>query len=149
MEKLLNRITTIAAFTVAIIASVFVFVAAMHGQKYLEAGPQNQHGLDIAMYIAYFMVAIIAIALVGFTIMQIVSDKNRIKSTLILLGIAAVVFVVAFLTASGELSEVAIRLGTTVGIYKWSGTLLNISYIMFFGVIAAWIGSAVYTKIKK
>lgn len=149
MEKLLNRITTIAAFTIAIIGSIFVFVAAMHGQKYLQAGPQNQHSLDIAMYIAYFMVAIIAIALVGFTIMQIVSDKNRIKSTLILLGIAAVVFVVAFLTASGELSEVATRLGTSVGIYKWSGTLLNIAYIMFFGVIAAWIGSVVYTKIKK
>ncbi len=149
MEKLLNRITTIAAFAIAIIASVFVLVAAMHGKSYLQAGVENQHSLDIAFYITYFMVFLIAIALIGFTIMQIASDKNRIKSTLILLGIVAVVTIIAYFTASSNLSEVAIRVGTTTGMYKWSGTLLNIAYIMFIGVFAALIGSVIYTKIKK
>ncbi|MBO4581700.1 MAG: hypothetical protein J5701_05360 [Bacteroidales bacterium] len=121
----------------------------MHGKEYLLAGVENQHSLNIAFYITYFMLFIIAIALIGFTIVQIASDKNRIKSTLILLGIVAVITVIAYFTASGELSDVAIRLNTTTGMYKWAGTLLNIAYIMFFGVFAALIGSVVYTKIKK
>ncbi len=138
-SSLLKRITNIAVIALAAIGIVFAF-AFIAGMK---------SGLDISFYLVYVMIFLVALIIIGFTIAQIVSTRQSLIRTLILLGVALVIILLAFLIAPSELSEVAQRVGVSTGVYKWAGTLMNITYIMFFGVIIALIGSLIYTKIKK
>ena len=138
-SSLLKRITNIAVIALAAIGIVFAFafIAGMNS------------GLDISFYLVYVMIFLVALIIIGFTIAQIVSTRQSLIRTLILLGVAVVIILIAFLIAPSELSEVAQRVGVSTGVYKWAGTLMNITYIMFFGFIVALIGSLIYTKIKK
>ena len=139
MEKLIKRITNgilIALATIAVVAGLMV---AFKGGK----------GLDASLWIIYILLCVAILLIVFFAIAQILSSKKQIVSTLIMVGIFAVIVLVAYFIAPSELSEVAMRVGVSEGIYKWAGTALNIAYIAFFGVILAFIGSFVYLKIKK
>ncbi len=147
MERLLKKVTNIAVICMAALALVAAFGMLFVDEK---ANPGNfSIFLDISFYLTYAMIFIVMLAMVGFTIFQISSDKKQIVNTLILTGIAVVVILVAFVLAPTELSEVAQRVGITEGVYKWAGVLMNMAYIVFGGVIVAMLGTFVYIKLKK
>ena len=64
-------------------------------------------------------------------------------------SIAIVIVLIAYLAASPELSEKALKLEVSESVYKWSGALLNMAYILLAGVIAAFFGTIIYSKLKK
>jgi len=145
MDKLIKRIVNITTLALAVIATIAGLYVAFKGATIGEPSAS----LDISFYITYILLFVILAMLVFFVVMQVASSKKTMVTTLILLGIAAVMTLFSYLFADKELSEVAIRVEETEAMYRMSGTLLNIAYIMFIGVIAAFAGSFVYTKIKK
>ena len=145
MDKLVKRIVNITALTLAVIATLSGLYVATKGADVAKTSVN----LDISFYITYIMLFVILAMLVFFVVMQVVSNKKTMITTLALLVVAAVITLFSYLIASSELSDVAVRIDVSEAMYRLSGTLLNIAYIVFIGVIAAFAGSFIYTKIKK
>jgi hypothetical protein len=94
------------------------------------------------------MIILSIAAIIFFAIFQFLSDKKQITRTLLLLVIAIVIVLIAYFLAPTELSEVALRSEVNESAFRWVGTALNVTYITFFGVILAFLGSIVYVNIK-
>ena len=143
MEKLIKRITNGAVMALAAVAVVAGLVVAF---TYKEG--TSPKGLDVSFVVIYVLLCVSIAAIILFVIMQLLSNKKQLMSALVLLAVCAVIVLVSYFIAPRELSEVAVRIGVSEGIYKWIGAGLNIAYITFAGVIIAFIGSLVYVKIK-
>jgi hypothetical protein len=160
MEKLIKKVANILIIVLSAIALIAGLVAAFKGggkslEKLLLPSNKDLYAslnttLNISFNITYIFLFAILAMLAFFVIMQVFSTRKTMIRTLILLAVAAVIIVLSYIPASSaELSDVALQLKISEGVYKWAGTALNITYIVFFGVILAFLGSFVYTKIKK
>ena len=144
MEKLIKKSATIGVFILAAIAAC----ASLYFVLFKDAAIESMGILNITFYITYLMIILSIAAIIFFAIFQILSDKKQITRTLLLLVIAIVIVLIAYFLAPTELSEVALRSEVNESAFRWVGTALNVTYITFFGVILAFLGSIVYVNIK-
>jgi TRAP-type C4-dicarboxylate transport system permease small subunit len=141
MEKLVKKITNVAVIVLSAVAVIAGFMVAIKGNGATK-------GLDASFSIIYILLCIALLLIVLFAVMQIVSSKKQIVRTLILLAACVVIVLISYFIAPTELSDVAVKVGVSQSIYKWIGTALNVAYIVFAGVVIAFLGSLVYIKIK-
>lgn len=139
--KKLRLICNIAILVLGLLAALSCFIFAMGSQE-------NQSPLNFSMTIMYILIGLAIALILFFMITQVLSDKKRLISFGLLLVVAIIVILVAYFSASSELSDVATRLDVSKGIFKWSGALLNMAYIMLGGVIVAFFGTLIYAKLK-
>lgn len=139
--KKLRLICNIAILVLGLLAALSCFIFAMGSQE-------NQSSLNFSMTIMYILIGLAIALILFFMITQVLSDKKRLISFGLLLVVAIIVILVAYFSASSELSDVATRLDVSKGIFKWSGALLNMAYIMLGGVIVAFFGTLIYAKLK-
>jgi hypothetical protein len=97
----------------------------------------------------YILIGVAIALILLFLILQVIGDKKKLVRVgiLLLIGIAVVLF--AYLCASSQLTEKAQALEVSPTIFKWSGALINMTYILLCGVIAAFFGTIIYSKLKK
>ena len=145
MEKLIKRIVNITTLTLAVIATLSGLYVATKGAD----AAKTSVNLDISFYITYIMLFVILAMLAFFVVSQVFASKKTMIRTLILLAFCAVITLFSYLVSSEVLSDTAMKLDISVNIYRWAGTALNISYIALTGVILAFLGTFIYTKIKK
>jgi len=154
MEKLVRRITNIAVITLTSVTGLFGLYVMFNGDKFHVGGQnpitlvKNPIAMDTTFYLMYLMFFIGIALILGFGIMQIISNKKQIIKTLAIAVIAVVVYWVCYLIAPAELSETAMKVGITEDAYKLVGGMLNVVYAMFAGVLLTFLGMKVYTKIK-
>lgn len=141
--KKIRTICNIATLVLGVLAAVACFVFAMGGDN------NKQGPLNISMALTYVLIGLAIAIILFFMISQIISDKNRMFRFGLLLGIAIIVVVIAYLFAGSELSETASKLEVSSSVFKWSGTLINMAYIMLIGVILSFVGTSLYAKLKK
>jgi uncharacterized membrane protein len=147
MDKLIKRIVNIAVIVLAVVAAVAGLYIALKGGKFAKNNPTS---LNISFYITYIMFFAILALLAFFVILQVFSSKKTMITTFILLAVGAVITLFSYYAlADAQLSDVALKVGVSETIYRWSSTGLYVSYIVFFGVIAAFLGSLIYINIKK
>ncbi|NLJ82327.1 MAG: hypothetical protein GX330_04285 [Bacteroidales bacterium] len=140
MDTLIKKITNIALIAIGLLA-------AASSITYLLV--KANVAMNLSFYILYAMLAAVIIVLLSFTIFRIFTDKAQIIKTAILLVAFAAVIIIGYIIAPSELSEIATRLEVSTFVFKWVGTAINVVYIIFLGVIAAFIGSLIYIKLKK
>jgi cytochrome c biogenesis factor len=145
MDKLVKRIVNATTLALAAVATITGLYVAFKGEDFARKSAT----LDASFYITYILFFVILAMLAFFVIMQVFSSKKTMISTFVLLVIAAIIALFSYIFADKELSKVALDLDISESIYRLAGTLLNFAYIVFFGVILAFLGSFVYTKIKK
>ena len=132
----------IALLVVGVLAALACLIFAMGDQKSTGA-------LDFSMTLMYIMIGIAIALILFFLIMQVISDRKKMIRFGLLLLIAVGVVLVAYLAASSQLTEKAIKLEISQGVFKWSGALINMAYILLGGVIVAFFGTIIYSKLKK
>ena len=142
MEKLIKKITNIALLALSAIALVAGLYVAIKGSEATTA-------MDMSFYLTYILLFIGIIMIIAFAVMQMVSNKKQLISTVIMIVAVVAIFFVCYLIASNsELSEVAKKVGVTQSVYDWVGAALLFAYITFIGVIVTFLGTFVYVKIK-
>ena len=146
MDKLIRKIINITVVALAVVATTAGLYIALKGNEFAV---EHQTGLNISFYITYILFFAILAMIVFFVIVQVFSNKKSMVQTLILLAICVVITLFSYWIAPKELSDVAMRIGISENIYKWAGAGLNIVYLVFTGVIVAFLGTFIYTKIKK
>ncbi|MBR4491650.1 MAG: hypothetical protein IKX13_03360 [Bacteroidales bacterium] len=140
--KKVRTICNIALLVVGVLAALACLIFAMGDQKSTGA-------LDFSMTLMYIMIGIAIALILFFLIMQVISDRKKMIRFGLLLLIAVGVVLVAYLAASSQLTEKAIKLEISQGVFKWSGALINMAYILLGGVIVAFFGTIIYSKLKK
>lgn len=105
--------------------------------------------LNLAIYGFYIIFFITVGLLIFFAAYQII--KNIKSSVGVLLGIALLVIVaiIGYFVSTDQLTDVAIKLQTSPNEMKWVGAGIILFYVIFFGAIAAVIGSLIMNFVKK
>ncbi|MBO7624121.1 MAG: hypothetical protein J6S82_02305 [Bacteroidales bacterium] len=140
--KKLRTVCNIALLVVGLLAAVSCLIFAM-GDK------GNTGPLSFSMTLMYILIGVAIALILCFLIMQVASDRKKLIRFGLLLLIAVGVVLIAYLTASSQLSEKAVKLEISQSIFKWSGALINMAYILLGGVIVAFFGTIIYSKLKK
>ena len=140
--KKLRTVCNIALLVVGLLAAVSCLIFAM-GDK------GNTGPLSFSMTLMYILIGVAIALILCFLIMQVASDRKKLIRFGLLLLIAVGVVLIAYLTASSQLSEKAVKLEISQSIFKWSGALINLAYILVGGVIVAFFGTIIYSKLKK
>ena len=126
---------------VGVLAAVACLIFAMGDGK-------NQGPLNFSMTMLYVLIGVAIALILVFLILQVIADKKQLVRFGLLLLIAVGVVLIAYLTASSQLSEKAALLEISQSVFKWSGALINMAYILLGGVVAAFFGTIIYTKLK-
>ena len=101
--------------------------------------------INIGISITYIMIFGAALAVVGFSVMQMMKNPNNAKKTLYSIGGLVVVLVLGYLLASSEVLPTYEKYGVNASTAKRVGMGLNAFYFLAIGAI----GSLIYSEFGK
>jgi len=104
---MIQKIIKIVALVFGLIAIFFLVRIMMIGDDAIEADVANQSVLTGFTMLAYIVLAIATISAVLFSLINLVSNPDKLKKALLSFGIFAAVLVVAFFLSSGEARELS------------------------------------------
>lgn len=143
MKEKTDKLITWVVLGIAILASIFAIAFATN--------TQNEGMFNIAYWITFIFVIISVLGMIAFFILRFVKNFQenpaKAKKTLIVLGIAIAVILVAFLLSSGVDVPKAMldKNGVSEGASKWIGAGAITVYILVFAAIT----SIIYVECAK
>lgn len=154
MEKT-SKFTTITLWVLMIISVILfvVMVTSIDDQNDPSEKARQMINLNLNWAIVLFVIS--AVVAVGFAIVQIVTDKAKAIRGAGALALLAIVLVIAFMAAEGNIPEFFgvekfVANGTlTESISRWVGTGLYVTYILFAGAFLSIIGFSAANMFKR
>ena len=101
--------------------------------------------INIGIIITYIMIFGAALAVVAFSVMQMVKHPNNAKRTLYTVGGLVVILIISYLIASSEVLPSYEKYHINSGAAKRVGMALNTFYFLAIGAI----GAVLYTEFSK
>lgn len=87
-------------------AAIFFVMALVNGDDTIENDASVQAAvIDPFMYIAYFAAGLASLLTIGFAVYFLITHPEKAKTSLIGIGALVVVFGIAYLLASGNVTE--------------------------------------------
>ncbi len=108
----IQKIVKIVALVIGLIAVFFLVRIMMLGDEAIKTIPENQGILSGFANLAYIVLAITAITVIVFSLVNLVSHPDKLKKALMSLGVFALVLAVAWFASSGQ--ERLLSDGTTL-----------------------------------
>ncbi|WP_040252285.1 hypothetical protein [Psychroserpens mesophilus] len=108
----IQKIIKIGALVIGLIAVFFLVRIIMLGDEAIEADVANQGILSGFITLALVVLAIAAISAVVFSLVNLVSNPDKLKKALLSLGVFAVILVLGYVMSSGQ--ERILSDGTTL-----------------------------------
>ncbi len=102
-----QKIIKIIALIIGLIAVFFLVRIMMIGDEAIEMDVANQSVLSNFATLAYIVLAIATISAVVFSLINLVSNPDKLKKSLLSFGVFAVILLVAFFISSGEARELS------------------------------------------
>jgi hypothetical protein len=131
----LQKLLKIIAAVIGVLSIVFLVSIISTGDDAIKAG-ESASSVNTFMYVAYFILAVAVLAVVLFTILNLISNAAGLKNTLISVGAFLVLALICyFVLASGN--ETVLKDGSilTVSESKLVGAGLYLFYTL--GLVAA------------
>ena len=141
----LQKSLKIIAAVVGVVSIIFLVTIISAGDDAIKAG-ESASSVSAYMYVAYFILAIAVLAVVFFTVKNLVSNAAGLKNTLISIGAFVVLALICyFVLASG--TETVLKDGSilTEGQSKLVGAGLYLFYAL--AIVAA--GTMLFFGVKK
>lgn len=102
-----QKIIKIIVLIIGLIAVFFLVRIMMIGDEAIEMDVANQSVLSNFAILAYIVLAIATISAVVFSLINLVSNPDKLKKALLSFGVFAVILLVAFFISSGEERELS------------------------------------------
>ena len=152
-KKLITSIFYALVALITIIGFYFMFIASDSIGEKPEVMLQDeniQKGTSILMTFSGIILAICALAMIIFPVVNIIQHPKAAGKTFIGLGVLLVVFLIGYATASSEVVAGYEKFGIdTPGKSQLVGALLNSTYILLGLTVVAYVYSAVTNVIKQ
>ena len=130
------KIIRYTALTLSLLGVVFVLMIQMMDML---------QGIDYILFVAYIIMALIVSSVMFYSIRNIVSDKESLRSTLKTVGIFLVLFLICyFVLARGE--ETSLRDGKMLS--AAGSKLISAALFMFYSLIAIASGAMLWFSFK-
>lgn len=139
----IQKIVKIVALVIGLIAVFFLIRIMMLGDEAIKADGENQAVLGWFANLAYIVLAIAATTAIVSSLVNLVSQPDKLKKALISVGVFAVVLAVAWFASSGVERVLADGTTLTVGQSQMIEAGIKAFYILillaaglmlFFGV---------------
>jgi hypothetical protein len=111
-----------------------------------EGGFLYESGLDIGLYIGYFMMFVATLSAVAFPVIHAVKNPKEIAKSGIALVSLLIVFFIAYSLAGGEVTPKYVSLGVST---EFSSKLIGAGLTMFFIVFVIAVIGMIYSEISK
>ncbi|WP_033957442.1 hypothetical protein [Psychroserpens jangbogonensis] len=108
----IQKIIKIGALVIGLIAVIFLVRIIMLGDEAIESDVANQGILSGFITLALVVLAIATISAVAFSLVNLVSNPDKLKKSLISVGVFAVILILGYVMSSGE--ERVLTDGTTL-----------------------------------
>ncbi len=139
-----QKIITIIAGVVGVIAMFFLIRIIGVGDEAIKAG-ESDGMVNTFMYIAYVILALILVLVVLFTLKNIFTNKDTLKSTLMGVGAFLIVGVICYFLASGV--ETPMKDGEVLS--AGDSKLVGAGLYMFYALAIIAIGTMLLSSVKK
>lgn len=139
-----QKIITIIAGVVGVIAMFFLIRIIGVGDEAIKAG-ESDGMVNTFMYIAYVILGLILVLVVLFTLKNIFTNKDTLKSTLMGVGAFLIVGVICYFLASGV--ETPMKDGEVLS--AGDSKLVGAGLYMFYALAIIAIGTMLLSSVKK
>ncbi|MBP3763597.1 MAG: hypothetical protein J6I49_06960 [Bacteroidales bacterium] len=156
MNEKTDKLITFVGLGIALLCTVLAIVFAMNNGGVKDLWAVNQGGLFDAVY--WILVCLVAISIIAIVIFLFVKLANRFKTVpgyakkfFIILGVAIVACVAAFLLAKGNDVTPALmeRQDISEGTSKFIGAACILVYILVIGAACCIVFAEVSKSLKK
>ena len=96
----LQKLLKIVAAVIGVLSIVFLISIISTGDDAIKAGEAST-SVSTFMYVAYFILAVAVLAVVIFTVLNLVSNSVGLRNTLVSVGAFFVVALICYFIASG------------------------------------------------
>ena len=130
------KVIKYTALTLSLLGVLFVLMIQMFDML---------QGIDYILFVAYVIMALIVSSVLFYSVKNIVSDKESLRSTLKTVGIFLVLFLICyFVLARGE--ETSLRDGKMLS--AAGSKLISAALFMFYSLIAIASGAMLWFSFK-
>lgn len=141
----MKKVLTIILGIVGVLSIVFLAMIISTGDEAIELG-EASGAVNTFMYIAYLVLALTLIFVVVFSLKNIFSDSDKLKSTLKGLGLFALLALICYFGLAKGV-ETPLKDGGTLS--AGGSKLLGAGLYLFYALIFAAGGSMLFFGIKK
>ena len=143
-----NKYIKMAFYAIAAVLTVVVLWYSYSGSK-AELADNQDFAAVFGINVAGILAGLCALAWIVFSVIQMIDDTAKLKSSLIFLGILAVLFLVGYLTANGDLGKMYAENGIDTDTKsQLIGALLNLPIILGGAAVLIIIASEVKKAIS-
>jgi hypothetical protein len=118
-------------------------------QKNIKSFKSEVVEFDLTLILSYIFFFVTCALVVTFLLMSIFSNLKSNISMIAGIGCMVLLIVIGYLTASSELSPVAIKEKVSASTVKWVGAELFMLYCMFAATVAVIIVTIIINSLKK
>lgn len=141
----MKKVLTIILGVVGVLSIVFLAIIISTGDEAIELG-ESSGAVNTFMYVAYLILFLTLALVVVFSLKNIFSDSDKLKSTLKAVGIFALIAIISYFGfANGE--ETVLKDGDLFSAGR--SQLLGAGLYLFYFLLAIAGGSMLFFGIKK
>lgn len=141
------KIMRIVVAVVGIVAAIFLVRILGVGDDEIKAGQDSV--VQPLMYMAYVALVLTIVAVLLFTVINLVKKPALLKQTLINVGLFAVVVVIGYVMSSGTDLDLKPFISKGLDVTESTSKYVGMGLITFYILTAIAILAMIYTGVKK
>ncbi len=147
----IQKITNILSISLGVLALLFLVLIISAGDESIEMNAMNgDYGfVSLIIYLAFVVLGIVVLSTLIFSIVNLVSDKTKLKKAAISIGSFLLVIVIAYLFSDGV--ETPMQDGKVLSATgsRWVETGIRTFYLLILIAGGIMISNSIIKKFKK
>ncbi len=142
----MEKVGKILSYVFMVGAAIFFVMALVNGDDAIDNDASIQAAvIDPFMYIAYFAAGLASLLTVIFAVYFLITHPEKAKNSLIGIGALVVVFGIAYVLASGNVTEAMTKVG---GVTETTSKRVGMGLITFYLLVGIAVLAVVISSFK-
>ena len=147
----IQKITNILSISLGVLALIFLVLIISTGDESIEMNAMNgDYGfVSLIIYLAFVVLGIVVLSTLIFSIVNLVSDKTKLKKAGISIGSFLLVIVIAYLFSEGVETPMQDGKVLSASGSRWVETGIRTFYLLILIAGGIMISNSIIKKFKK
>lgn len=147
----IQKITNILSISLGVLALIFLVLIISAGDESIEMNAMNgDYGfVSLIIYLAFVVLGIVVLSTLIFSIVNLVSDKTKLKKAAISIGSFLLVIVIAYLFSEGVETPMQDGKVLSASGSRWVETGIRTFYLLILIAGGIMISNSIIKKFKK
>ena len=147
----IQKITNILSISLGVLALIFLVLIISTGDESIEMNAMNgDYGfVSLIIYLAFVVLGIVVLSTLIFSIVNLVSDKTKLKKAGISIGSFLLVIIIAYLFSEGVETPMQDGKVLSASGSRWVETGIRTFYLLILIAGGIMISNSIIKKFKK